>query len=137
MSSQWVCFSLGKEKYAHAIESIGEILRYSEPAPIPNAPPEVEGVLNVRGNIVTVLSGRALLGLSGNPSRHILTLTSSCAISVDQVEEIISLDSNEIDKEPNSVSNASIKGTARHRHTLLILIDFLPYCQSESGSEEN
>lgn len=137
MTHQWVCFNLGNEKYAHSIQSIGEILRYNEPTPIPGSPLEVEGVMNVRGEIITILSGRNLLGLAANSSkpRHILTLTASCAVSVDCVEEIISLENSEIDYETQSDANTLIKGTAQHDHTLLILIDFLPCCRSGTTSE--
>lgn len=137
MLSQWVCFSLGDEKYAHRIESIGEILPYSEPTRVPDAPKEVEGVLNVRGEIVTILSGRTLLKPSQpQASRQILTLTTCCGVSVDHVEEIISLDDNEIDPPQCTSANLLIKGTTKHRDKLLILVDFLPCCNDDRTANE-
>lgn len=50
-----ICFRLGNERYVHPISNIKEVLSYQSPAPVPGAREGVEGMIDVRGNMVTVL----------------------------------------------------------------------------------
>jgi len=61
---QMVVFRLGKEEYGAPIESVQEIVRVPEELTrVPNAPPFVEGVINLRGSVLPVVDLRRRLGL--------------------------------------------------------------------------
>ncbi|MDP3858383.1 MAG: chemotaxis protein CheW [Stagnimonas sp.] len=60
---RWMCFSIAGESYAVNILQLREVLPDSRPVPVPGAPPEVLGVLNLRGEIITLLDLRRWLGL--------------------------------------------------------------------------
>ena len=52
---QWVTFRLGDEKYGINVMQVQEVLRITEIAPVPGALPYVLGIINLRGNVVTVI----------------------------------------------------------------------------------
>ncbi|ARU55531.1 chemotaxis signal transduction protein CheW [Oleiphilus messinensis] len=133
VENKCISFTLGTETYAHPVSSIKEILRYTAPNPIPGATYEVEGVLSVRGEAITVLSGRRLLKINdetANDSWCIVSLTTPSGlfgIVVDEVNEMIDLDQTQL--ETREQGNEFIKGTIRNSDQLVILVDFSTYCQ--------
>ena len=56
-------FELGSQSFAVALEHIAEVLRAVALSALPNAPAVVEGIINVRGEVVPVLDIRARFGL--------------------------------------------------------------------------
>ena len=60
---QYVTFRLDDETYGINVMQIQEVLRYSEIAPVPGAPHYVLGIINLRGNVVTVIDTRTRFGL--------------------------------------------------------------------------
>jgi len=61
---QYVTFRLDEETYGINVMQIQEVLRYTEIAPVPGAPDYVLGIINLRGNVVTVVDTRKRFGLS-------------------------------------------------------------------------
>ncbi len=61
---QWVTFKLQEETYGINVMQVQEVLRYSEIAPVPGAPSYVLGIINLRGNVVTVIDTRHRFNLS-------------------------------------------------------------------------
>ena len=60
---QWVTFRLENESYGINVMQVQEVLRYTEIAPVPGAPNYVLGIINLRGNVVTVIDTRQRFGL--------------------------------------------------------------------------
>ena len=60
---QYLTFRLADEEYGLEILRVQEIKGYSKVTPLPNTPPEVRGVMNLRGAVVPILDLRARLGL--------------------------------------------------------------------------
>jgi len=56
---QWVTYRLDEETYGINVMQVQEVLRYTEIAPVPGAPDYVMGIINPRGNVVTVIDTRA------------------------------------------------------------------------------
>jgi purine-binding chemotaxis protein CheW len=70
---QNVTFRLADETYGINVMQIQEVLRYTEIAPVPGAPDYVLGIINLRGNVVTVIDTRARFGLpSADVTAHVL-----------------------------------------------------------------
>ncbi|MDF3982076.1 chemotaxis protein CheW [Luteibacter sp. PPL201] len=61
--STWLGFSLEGQRYAVALSSVREVIRPGDITPVPGAPDDVLGIVNLRGQIVPVLDGRRRFGL--------------------------------------------------------------------------
>src|SRR6188508_474060 len=61
---QWVTFRLDGETYGLNVMQVQEVLRYSEIAAVPSAPSYVLGIINLRGNVVTVIDTRHRFNLT-------------------------------------------------------------------------
>src|SRR5947209_12320557 len=62
-SNQFLTFSLGDEEYGVDILKVQEIKGYVPTTRLPNSPPDVTGVLNLRGTIVPIVDLRSKFGL--------------------------------------------------------------------------
>ncbi|MDX2018957.1 MAG: chemotaxis protein CheW [Deltaproteobacteria bacterium] len=60
---QILTFVVNGDEYGVDILSVQEIRGWAQPMPIPNAPPSVRGVINIRGEIVPIVDLRSILGL--------------------------------------------------------------------------
>lgn len=61
--ARWVCFGLGAQDYGLPITQVHEVLRPAPIEPVPGAPDVVPGVMNLRGQVVTVIDLRRYLRL--------------------------------------------------------------------------
>jgi len=129
---QWVTFKLDGEKYGIRVMQVQEVLRVSEIAPVPGAPGYVMGIINLRGNVVTVINTRSRFGLpdtQNDDSTRIVILESDnnvVGIMVDSVAEVVDLKNGQIETSPNVGNDESskyIEGVATQDGELLILID--------------
>lgn len=65
--SRWVCFELEGQMYGLPILKVQEVLEGASIEPVPGTADQVLGVINLRGNVVTVLDLRRCLGLTPEP----------------------------------------------------------------------
>jgi purine-binding chemotaxis protein CheW len=61
--AQFVVCVLDGQEYAIPAENVGEVFRFAAVMPLPESPPWVLGVIDVRGRVVPVVDGRRRLGL--------------------------------------------------------------------------
>jgi purine-binding chemotaxis protein CheW len=127
---QWISFKVESETYVHSVDNIKEIIPYKLHVPVPGSDCCTEGILNVRGNIVTVLSGHVLFGRNKPKAageRRIIILemgTDKVGVSVDSVADIICFQLKDVQWiEQRGV----IKGTRQLDGQLYILTDFSNY----------
>jgi len=129
---QWVTFRLDNEKYGIRVMQVQEVLRMTEIAPVPGAPDYVLGIINLRGNVVTVIDSRKRFGLSdteADDSTRIVIIEAEkhvVGILVDSVAEVVDLQTSEIDAAPNVGNDDSskyIQGVSSRDKELLILVD--------------
>ncbi len=110
---QLVTFLLGKEEYGIPIAKIQEIDRLSKITKTPKAPRFVEGVTNLRGEVIPVLSTRSLFALeekvSDDRTRVIIVDLGGAktGLVVDSVKEVLSISSKNIAPPPASISNGA------------------------------
>ncbi len=62
----WLGLELARQRYAVPLAHVREVIRYEPPTPVPGAPADVLGIVNLRGSIVSIIDGRKRLGF---PSR--------------------------------------------------------------------
>ena len=63
-SMRWVLLAVDGQTYALHLETVDRVLRMAEITPLPGAPHVVEGVINLQGEVLTVVSIRRRLGLA-------------------------------------------------------------------------
>ena len=141
---QLVTFRLADETYGINVMHVQEVLRITEIAPVPGAPAYVLGIINLRGNVVTVIDTRSRFGLpSGetDDSSRIVIIESDqqvVGILVDSVAEVVELNQTEIDSAPNVGNDESsryIQGVANREDNLLIVVDLNKLLTEEEWSE--
>lgn len=129
---QWVTFCMENEVYGIAVMQVQEVLRVSEITPVPGAPQFVLGIINLRGNVVTVLDTRKRFGLPpkelDDASRVIIIESGEqvIGIMVDSVAEVVYIKQSEIEKSPNvgnEESSKFIQGVYSKDSKLIILVD--------------
>lgn len=131
-SLQCVTFTLEAETYGINVMQVQEVLREIEVAPVPGAPHYVLGIINLRGNVVSVIDARTRFGLPAKESddmTRIIVIEAQqqiIGILVDSVAEVVDIEHSEIDTAPN-VGNAEtakyIDGVVSRGDNLLILVD--------------
>lgn len=141
---QWVTFQLAEETYGINVMQVQEVLRYSEIAPVPGAPSYVLGIINLRGNVVTVIDTRARFGLDSTEvtdSTRVVIIEADqqvIGILVDSVAEVVYLRSSDIDSAPNIGTEESarfIQGVSNREGELLILVDLNKLLTDEEWDE--
>ncbi len=141
---QWVTFQLENETYGINVMQVQEVLRYNEIAPVPGAPEYVLGIINLRGNVVTVIDTRSRFGLPPadvTDNTRIVIIEAEkqvIGILVDSVAEVVYLRSSEIDTAPNVGTEESakfIQGVSNRDGQLLILVDLNKLLSDEECDE--
>lgn len=132
---QFVGFSIGMEKFGVDILTVQEIIRSTKVTPVPNSPSFVEGVINLRGDIIPVIDLRKRLNLYDRDNavdkNWILILRIGNRIAgfiVDNVTEVLKVPEDAIDPPPAIViaglENQYIKGVCEIDGALLVILDF-------------
>lgn len=129
---RWVTFRLADEIYGINVMQVQEVLRMTDVAPVPGAPHYVMGIINLRGNVVTVLDTRKLLDLATSDitdSSRIMIIESgkvTVGLLVDSVAEVVNIALSDIDPPPsvgNDEGSRYIQGVYSSDQQILILID--------------
>ncbi len=107
-------FDLGGESYAMDIQIAREIVEMLPITPIPRAPGHVTGLLNLRGEITTIINIHHLLGIKPSKPReeqNIMVLipdafeNTSVGMIVDEVHSVLTVDENDIDTNVKGVNS--------------------------------
>ena len=132
---QLVGFTIGKELFGVDILMVQEIIRAAPITPVPNSPEFVEGVINLRGNILPVIDLRRRLNLLTDESNledtWILILDIQSKVTgfiVDSVTEVIKIQESTIEPPPDIIKagleSQYLRGVCDIGNQLLILLDF-------------
>lgn len=128
-----VTFTLADETYAVAAASVNEVLRYTEITPVPGGPGHVLGIINLRGDVVTVVDGRRVFGLGSgeiNEQTRIIVVEIEdfiVGILVDRVSAVVDLREDLMESSPNTgneMATRFIQGVYNEDEALHILVDF-------------
>ena len=132
---QLVGFMIGKELFGVDILMVQEIIRAAPITAVPNSPDFVEGVINLRGNIIPVIELRKRLGFAtpevNMKDSWILILDIEGRITgfiVDSVTEVLKIQESTIEPPPDIVvaglESQYIRGVCEIDEKLLILLEF-------------
>jgi purine-binding chemotaxis protein CheW len=129
---QLVTFEVASEEFAVDILAVQEINRMMELTRVPQSPPDVQGVMNLRGTIIPVMYLRRRFGLPAAPasehSRIVVVEAHGRVIGfiVDRVHEVLRISSEIVEPAPEmvcSIDSAFIAGVGKLDDRLLILLD--------------
>ena len=127
-SKQYIVVMVGSEQYGIDISYIDNIVRMQKITRVPKVQTYFKGVINLRGEVVPVMSVRKKMGLEDdvltNASRIIilkLEENASLGVIVDEVREVVNLSEDEIEKSTNK--GKFINGIGKHGDDLISLLE--------------
>lgn len=130
------------------VRQVQEVIRYQKMTRVPLAPPVVQGLINLRGQIVTAIDLRCWLNLprndSGKPPMNVIVRDGSNAVSllVDRIGDVISVSDDLFELPPSTVRSGLrglMLGAYKLPGKLLLLLDTaraLAECDSRGVPEE-
>lgn len=128
----YILFELAGATYALRSDDIQQLEMVVPPTPVPNAPPFVEGVVSVRGQVLPVMNLRARFGFprtdSDVRSRLIVLHRDGRTVGllVDSAREFATIAPDDIQPPPEGVAGLSgpyLRGLAHHRDRLVLVVD--------------
>lgn len=139
-----VTFCLGDETYGIDVLQVREVLRMTDIAPVPGAPAQVLGVINLRGSVVTVVDARKSLRMAAKAADDAARIVVAevdehvVGLAVDAVTEVLELRRSMVESPPN-VGNEErsryIAGVVNHPGGLLILVDITKMLSEDEWQE--
>ena len=128
---QYIVVKLGEERYGIDISYVDNILRMQRMTRVPKVAPYIKGVINLRGEVVPVMSTRIKMGLEPDVETHstrIIILKfeqqGNIGVIVDEVNEVVTLDVETIDKVPYEVKEENfIQGVGKCEDGLISILD--------------
>jgi purine-binding chemotaxis protein CheW len=127
-----VGFRVGRETFGVPISLVHEIVRVPEITAVPDAPEFIEGVINLRGKIVSIVDLRRRFGereIKVNKKNRILVAevdSRLVGLIVDSASEVLKIPPSEIDAPPNVFEDGELNyvtGVGKLNGRLIILID--------------
>lgn len=127
-----VGFKVGRETYGVPITSLHEIVRVPEITAVPDSPDYIEGVINLRGKIVSVIDLRKRFGepeTTGNRRNRILVLEHRGRLSgliVDSASEVLKIPAADIEPSPTTLQDGGLNcvtGLGKYHGRLIVLLD--------------
>ena len=140
---QLVTFTLENEEYAVDILKVQEINRMAEIARVPHAPAYVEGVINLRGRVIPVVSLRKRFGFQdkGQDEQSRIMIMDiqgfTIGLVVDSVSEVLRIPANTVEPTPpvaSEINTEFIQGIAKLEDRLIILIDMDRLIEKEDSA---
>ncbi|MBS3949131.1 MAG: purine-binding chemotaxis protein CheW [Peptococcaceae bacterium] len=126
---QLVIFGINAELYAIDTQGVKEISRMEDITPIPRTKPYIEGILNLRGQIIPVVCLRKRLGLpervDDKETRIIIIDFDELRVGliVDFVSEVITLIDSTLIPAPEVATAAYVAGLCHYNNNLVIVIN--------------
>lgn len=136
-----VGFKVGRETYGVPITSLHEIVRVPEITAVPDAPDYVEGVINLRGKIVSVIDLRKRLGetqVASHRRNRILVLEHKGRLSgliVDSASEVLKIPAADVEPSPTEFMEGGLNcvtGLGKYRGRLIVLLDMTKLLESSA-----
>jgi purine-binding chemotaxis protein CheW len=128
---QIVSFRVGNEEFGLDILRVREIIRHQHLTRVPNSPDFVDGVINLRGQVIPVIALRKRFGLEesarDNQSRIVVLEVQDMVLGfiVDSVPEVLRIPPSAVVVPPNfgKADREYVSGVAQLDDRLLILLD--------------
>ncbi len=139
-AGRFLCFSLGKDKYAIPLLQVKEVIGNAETTALPQAPAHFKGIMNLRGQVISVIDLRTKLKLPKPGSAHESTIiildfgALSLGVEVDSVDCVTAYTEKEVSPSPDTESSIKadyITGVARTENSLTLILDLKKVLNAE------
>jgi len=145
---QVVCFWVDREEYGIEIMKVQEIIRIGEITAVPNAPRFVEGIVNLRGDVLPVIDMRTRFGLEKGErtdQNRIMVVNISgktTGILVDSVSEVLRIPKNQVEPAPDLITEGSVEdryiqgiGKLDEGNRIIVLLNVDSLLTADEGEE--
>ena len=130
---QYIVIKLGNEQYGIDIRYIDNIVRMQHITRVPKVAGYLKGVINLRGEVISVMSLRIKMDLSADEitkATRIIILKleqhGTIGVIVDEVKEVVTLSTDEIEKvtyDAKEERNSFLSGVGKHENELISILD--------------
>ncbi len=141
-----VGFQVGRETYGVPIASLHEIVRVTEITSVPDSPEYIEGVINLRGKIVSVIDLRKRFGakqITNHKKNRILVVDSNGRLTgliVDAASDVVKIPADDIEAAPAVFQEGGLNcvtGLGKYKGRLIVLLDMNKLLQQTSRKPED
>lgn len=130
---RYLCFLLGQENYAMPLLSVKEVIAPPDITPVPQTPAYFLGIMNLRGQIISVVDLRSKLGITpGKTAEKSIIICdlqpNSIGVVVDAIDSVYCPTPKEISDKPEIQSQRNtdyIQGVFRHNERLVLMLDII------------
>lgn len=144
---QLVVFKLNKEEYGVEIMQVQEISPYQDATKVPNAPTFVDGIINLRGEVIPVINLKRQFNIAETEiteeTRLIVVNSGSRRIGfvVDDASEVVTMADENIEDVPPMIvgdNKKYLKGIGKIENRILIILDLRQlFTVEEEGQLDN
>lgn len=144
--NQFVIFRLGDEKYAVDILNVGGISEFREVTRVPNAPVFIDGIINLRGDIIPIVNLKKRFNIPertvDSDTRIIINNIKGKDIGfiVDEASQVIKIDDADIEDAPDIIKGADrqyISGVGKVNDQIVILLNLEKILSEEEQKAVN
>jgi purine-binding chemotaxis protein CheW len=129
--SRFIEFSLGKEDYAIPLLMVREVISVPDTTPIPKSPPHFLGIMNLRGQVISVVDLRKKLKVEAKQDKEEAVIIvdiggMNIGVVVDSINKVLAFSSDEVSEMPeveNQINTNYIFGVYRKENSLTVLLD--------------
>jgi len=123
-------FQLGSETYCVSIDYVTEIVDIGELTSVPNAPPHVRGVMDLRGRTTSIVDPKVVFGIGDEGAEKRIIVFDPDIVQdqgaagwlVDEVYQVVQVSPEQIDQSPANDSG-SIRGVVKRDDEFVIWVD--------------
>tara|TARA_B100000073_G_scaffold327222_1_gene312693 strand:- start:203 stop:637 length:435 start_codon:yes stop_codon:yes gene_type:complete len=131
MKSQYLVFNISKENYVIDISKVREVISISKFEKVPNANSHVLGMINIRGEVITVINSSVILNTHieniNNPSNKIIIfehLNEHVGLVVENVTKVMEIEKESIEAPPlYNEDSTYVSGVVQENESLYIVVD--------------
>jgi len=123
-------FSLGEETYCVSIDYVTEIVDAGEVTTVPNSPPHVRGVMDLRGRTTSIVDPKVVFGIGDDGAERRIIVFDPAIVDdqgaagwlVDEVYQVVRIDGSDVDDSPSQDTDA-IHGVVKRDDGFVIWVD--------------
>ena len=123
-------FALGEETYCVSIDYVTEIVDVGNVTTVPNAPPHIRGVMDLRGRTTSIVDPKVVFGIDDEGEERRIIVFDPAVVDdqgaagwvVDEVFQVVQVDSDDVDDSPSRDQEA-IRGVVKRDDDFVIWVN--------------
>ena len=128
---RYLCFALGVEEFGIPLLNVKEVIAMPEITPMPQSPSYFLGIMNLRGQVISIIDLRTKLGIKPQEKSETAVIIcdlkpNNIGIVVDSIDRVIHPSKDQISEKPQleeQKKNTYIQGVYREEDRLVLLLD--------------